>query len=141
MNTVMTSSRPYLLRAIYEWLLDNQLTPYVLVDATFPEVMVPEEFIENGRIVLNISPRAIINMSMTNEALKFAASFSSRQRQIDVPIQAVLAIYAFENGRGMVFQEDEDGGTDGSGPVPGQPSADTDQKSAPKGRPSLKIVK
>lgn len=130
----MTSSRPYLLRAIYEWLIDNHLTPYVMVDALFPNVSVPEQFIEDGKIVLNISPNAVARLSMTNNEVEFDASFSGVPQHIYVPISAVKAVYAFENGRGMVFS-DEDDGDDDSTPPPEGPSPKK------KGRPSLKIVK
>lgn len=128
----MTSSRPYLLRAIYEWLVDNHLTPYVMVDALQPHVNVPEKFVEDGKIVLNISPNAVARLSMTNESLEFDASFSGVPQHIYVPIPAVKAVYAFENGRGMVFSEEDEDGDDlppDSTPPP------------QKGRPSLKIVK
>lgn len=131
----MTSSRPYLLRAIYEWLVDNHLTPYVMVDALQPYVSVPEKFVEDGKIVLNISPNAVARLSMSNEELEFDASFAGVPQHIYVPILAVKAIYAFENGRGMVFS-DEDDGDDGTRVSP--PDSMPPQK---KGRPNLKIVK
>jgi len=127
----MTSSRPYLVRAIYEWLVDNELTPYVMIDAQFPHVQVPERFIEDGKIVLNVAPRAVVNLIMSNEALEFDASFSGMAQHIYVPIRAVKAIYAFENGRGMVFSEDDD-------EVEPPPEATPPRK---KGKPNLKIVK
>ena len=115
----MNSSRPYLLRAIYEWLIDNQLTPYLMVDAMMPHVEVPERFIEDGKIVLNIEPQAVGALRLGNDAVEFDARFSGIAHHIYVPIQAVKAVYAFENGRGMVFNEEEDeeggGDTDPSG--------------------------
>ena len=125
----MTSSRPYLLRAIYDWLVDNELTPYVMVDAMAPYVEVPERFIEDGKIVLNVAPQAVAELIMSNEALEFDASFSGIVQHIYVPVRAVKAVYAFENGRGMVFEEDEE---DDDLP-PERPSK--------KGKPQLKIVK
>lgn len=105
----MTSSRPYLLRAIYDWILDNHLTPYLMVDATLPNVAVPERFVEDGEIVLNIAPQAVGGLSLGNEAVEFDARFSGVAQHVYVPVQAVKAIYSVENGRGMVFSEDDDG--------------------------------
>lgn len=130
----MTPSRPYLLRAMYEWLLDNHLTPYVMVDALQPHVMVPERFVEDGKIVLNLAPQAVARLSMSNDALEFDASFSGVAQHIYVPVQAVRAIYAFENGRGMVFSDEDDIDDGGSSSPPGQPPKK-------KGRPNLRIVK
>ncbi len=104
----MTSSRPYLLRALYEWLLDNQLTPYIMVDAAIDTVRVPKAFVKDGKIVLNISPPAVKNFELTNQFLSFNAYFSGVVHHIHVPIMAIGAIYSFENGRGMVFSAQED---------------------------------
>lgn len=136
----MTSSKPYLIRAIYQWLSDNRLTPYLMVDAAFPDVLVPEHFIEDGRIVLNIAPQAIGNLQMGNEALEFDASFSGLISHLYIPVKAVMAIYAFENGKGMVFNEEEDGGGDGDGEDP-SPEPPKEEGPQLKGRPQLKIVK
>lgn len=130
----MTPSRPYILRAIYEWLVDNQLTPYLMVDALQPFVQVPEQFIEEGQIVLNISPKAVAKLSLSNEAVQFNASFSGVPQHIYVPIAAVKAIYAFENGRGMIFSEEEE---DDGGDYP----PEGDNSPPKKGPPNLKIVK
>lgn len=132
----MTSSKPYLIRAIYQWLIDNQLTPYLMVDAEFPDVLVPDHFIEDGRIVLNIAPIAIGNMKMGNEALEFDASFSGLISHLYVPTKAVMAIYAHENGKGMVFGEEEEDEID-----PNEPTPPKEAGPQSKGRPSLKIVK
>lgn len=134
----MTSSRPYLIRAIYDWLLDNELTPYIMVNAMAPNVSVPETYIEDGKIILNVAPMAIRDLSMTNTEIEFDARFSGITHHIYVPIHAVMAVYAFENGRGMVFSdEDDEGGPDDDTPSsepPGRPSR-------AKGKPNLKIVK
>lgn len=134
----MSSSKPYLLRAIYEWLIDNDLTPYVMVDAMQQGVSVPERYIEDGRIVLNITPRAVGNFIMNNEALEFDARFGGVAYHVHVPVRTIAAIYAYENGRGMVFSdEDEDEDENGTDiPPPDKPP-----RSAKKGRPNLKIVK
>ncbi len=131
----MTSSRPYLIRAIYEWLLDNNLTPYVMVDATMENVNVPERFIKDGKIVLNIKTEAVGNLRIGNDALEFDARFSGVPFHVFVPVMAVKAVYAFENGRGMVFNDDEDGGGDTTPP----PAAL--KPVAKKGKPNLKIVR
>jgi stringent starvation protein B len=139
----MTSSRPYLIRAIYEWLVDNGLTPYIMVDATDDRVRVPNQYIDDGKIVLNIEPQAIANMRMGNDVVEFDARFSGVAHHLFVPVKAVKAIYAFENGRGMVFSEDDDGDDDTLLPPKGKvkkPSGNVKGKNK-KTRPSLKIVK
>ncbi len=105
----MISSRPYLLRAMYEWLIDNNLTPHIMVNTMVDGVSVPERFIEDGKIILNIDPNAIHKLDMSNEAVAFQARFSGVAHRIYVPISAITAIYAIENGRGMLFGEENDG--------------------------------
>jgi stringent starvation protein B len=114
-----TSSRPYLFRGLYEWLLDNQLTPHVIIAADLPGVEVPSEQVQDGQLVLNISDTATRGLQIGNDALSFSARFGGVPRQIYVPMDAVVAIYARENGAGMVFgqepgvnAEDGDGATD-----------------------------
>jgi stringent starvation protein B len=133
----MTSSKPYLIRAIYQWLVDNQLTPYLMIDADFPDVLVPEHFIEDGQIVLNVAPQAIGNLHLGNEALEFDASFSGVITHLYIPTKSVMAIYAFENGKGMVFNEDDI--DDDAGPS--DPNRPPPSDGPVKGRPQLKIVK
>ncbi len=129
----MTSSRPYLLRAIYEWLIDNQLTPYIMVDAMMLGVEVPERFVEDGKIILNVEAQAVAHLRLGNDAIEFDARFSGISHHVFVPIRAVKAIYAYENGRGMVFGDEE--GDDG------QASSGKQKHPTKKGRPNLKIVK
>lgn len=126
----MTSNRPYLIRAINEWLIDNQLTPHLLVNADAEGVDVPQNFIQDGKIVLNIGPHAVEGLRVTNEEVTFLARFSGVSQLISFPVSAVLAVYARENGRGMMFNEDED-----EGPEP------DDSGPKPDARPSLKVVK
>ncbi len=121
MTDGMTSSRPYLLRAMYQWLIDNQKTPYILVDTEEENVMVPERFIDDGKIVLNITPSAISHLELGDEAVTFQAKFSGVMEHIYVPVISIMAIYAYENGRGMVFGE-EDSGDDGDDNSPKKPS-------------------
>lgn len=104
----MTSSRPYLMRAVYEWIVDNNMTPYMLVNAELPDVYVPQEHVNNGKIILNIAPEAVQNLDIAKDEVDFHARFGGKPMNVRVPISAALAIYARENGRGMVFNEDED---------------------------------
>lgn len=99
----MKSSRPYLARALYEWLLDNELTPYLVVDATQPGVEIPRQFVQNGQIVLNVAPTAVRDLFMENQAIGFSARFGGQPMQVMIPTPALIAIYARENGAGMVF--------------------------------------
>jgi len=129
----MTSSRPYLVRAMYQWITDNGMTPHLLADATVDAVQVPTEHIQNGKIILNIAPMAISNLILGDRDITFSARFSGKSSGIDIPIEAVLAIYAKENGQGMMFSEDDGAvSSDDDDPEP-----DPDK---PK-RPSLRVVK
>jgi stringent starvation protein B len=102
----MTSHRPYLLRALYEWIADNGLTPHLLVDATLPGVRVPAHAVKDGRIVLNIADRAVGHLQMDNDDVRFSARFGGVSHAVIVPIDAVIAIYARENGQGMELPPD-----------------------------------
>lgn len=103
----MTSNRPYLLRAFFDWIVDNECTPHLVVNADFPAVQVPTQFVQDGQIVLNISPSAVTQFSLDNSQLSFNARFGGQPMQVYVPLGAVLAIYARENGEGTVFTADE----------------------------------
>jgi stringent starvation protein B len=120
------------MRALYDWIVDNECTPYVLVDATAADVMVPQQFVKDGQIVLNISPGAVMDLNIGNEAMAFNGRFGGVATDIYVPIIAVVGIYARENGQGMVFEPEE------STDPPDEPPPDPIK---PEGRPSLKIVK
>ncbi|MEP5568486.1 MAG: ClpXP protease specificity-enhancing factor [Halioglobus sp.] len=129
----MTPSRPYIMRALYEWIVDNSCTPYILVDAGIDDVMVPEQYVKDGQIVLNISPTAVMELNISNDAVAFNGRFGGVATDIFVPVNAVIGIYARENGQGMVFEPEEEGET---------PPDDTPpEPHKPEGRPSLKIVK
>ncbi len=131
----MTSLRPHLIRAIYDWILENGLTPHLLVDAEFDGANVPQDFIQDGRIIMNLRPEAIQGLSLGIEHIEFNARFSGVPVQIVIPVPAVLAIYASENGKGMVFEdEDEDEA------MSSVPSSKDNMPSKPS-RPVLKIVK
>lgn len=100
----MTSNRPYLIRAYYDWIVDNDCTPHMVVDAGLPNVSVPQAYVSDGQIVLNIAPRASKNFVMDNEAVSFNTRFGGVPCDIYVPINAIMGIYARENGQGMAFQ-------------------------------------
>ena len=102
----MSSQRPYLLRALYEWVVDNGMTPHVLVDATQPGVRVPAHAVKDGRIVLNIAERAVGGLRMDNDALRFSARFGGVSQSVLVPLHAVIAVYARETGQGMALPDD-----------------------------------
>ena len=125
----MTSSQPYLLRGLYQWIVDNDMTPYLLVDASEPDVQVPRQFVEKGKIILNIAPRAVTGLELGNEFVWFDARFSGKPMHVQFPIASVLAIYSKENGQGMVFNDNRTSPTSpDSGPT--KPT-----------RPSLRVVK
>lgn len=109
----MTSHRPYLLRALYEWIADNGMTPHVLVDATRPAVQVPVQSVKEGKIVLNIAERAVSRLEMGNDLIRFSARFGGVSQTVSVPVGAVLAIYARETGQGMALPEDMQQGAAG----------------------------
>jgi len=125
----MSPNRPYLIRAIYDWICDNGLTPHLLVDAGYPGTEVPQEFVENGQVVLNLAPKAVQGLVAGNEEIIFSARFGGIPRNLVVPVGAVLAIYARENGQGMAFSPDE------------MPPPEPDRVPTDEGRPSLRIVK
>ena len=124
----MNSSRPYIIRAIYEWIVDNDCTPHLLVDVDVEGVDVPQAYVTDGQIVLNISPSAVVGLEMGNDLILFNGRFGGVATDIVVPIKAILGIYARENGQGMVFDASED------------PEEPPDPPSV-RGRPSLKVVK
>ncbi|MBI6703805.1 ClpXP protease specificity-enhancing factor [Pseudomonas viridiflava] len=138
----MNSSRPYLVRALYEWIVDNDCTPHMLVNAEYPSVQVPQGFANDGQIVLNVSPSAVRHLHMDNEAVSFEGRFGGVPHTLYVPVGAILGIYARENGQGLVFdlepslEEDEEIELDDGDDTP--PDSDPPR---PTGRPSLKVVK
>lgn len=126
----MTSQKPYLIRAIYEWLLDNQMTPHLLVNTSYDGVQVPREYINDNKIVLNISDGAVQNFHADNDWISFSARFSGKPMELFIPIVAVQSIYSKENNEGMFFPSDD---------VPPPPKRSL--QSVKKERPGLKIVK
>lgn len=133
----MTPSRPYLIRALNEWINDNHSTPYIVVDAGVQGVEVPQEYVSDGQIVLNVSMSAVKELAITNDAVSFSARFGGVPMQVYIPIVAVLAIYAKETGQGMSFGR-EPGAPEP--PTQPQPPGKSEQGKS-KGRPSLKVVK
>lgn len=127
----MTSSRPYLIRALYQWIVDNGLTPYILVDALVEGVDVPAQYIQDDKVVLNIAPMAVQGLTLGDDVISFSARFSGQSVNLLVPTNAVLAIYARENGQGMMFNEEP-----GSTTPPDDSSPDDD-----KPKPALRVVK
>ena len=130
----MTSSRPYLIRALYEWINDNHLTPYLLVNANEQDVSVPQEFVgKDGQIILNMAPTAIMELEMSRDAISFSARFSGVPTDLYVPNHAVMGIYAKENGKGMMFEPEP--------PAPPSPPSNPTPKEKPVKKPMLKVVK
>ncbi|WP_038343650.1 ClpXP protease specificity-enhancing factor [Acinetobacter sp. A47] len=133
-----TPTRPYLARAIYEWICDNQLTPYLLVDATQPYTDVPVQFVKDGQIVLNLAPHAVHQLHMSNDAITFSARFGGVAKEIYVPIRAVLGIYARENGQGLFFDPSE---YENIEETAASETEQTKQEAEPtKKKPSLRIL-
>ncbi|MFI4959189.1 ClpXP protease specificity-enhancing factor [Rhodanobacter sp. B05] len=140
----MSSNRPYLLRAIYDWISDNDLTPYILVDAAFAGVRVPPQVVKNGQVVLNLATRAVANLDLGNEWINFQARFSGVSQVIQIPVQSVLALYAQENGQGMMFPAENEGGeTPPPEPPPSDPAPGADEggDKPKRGAPHLRVVK
>jgi stringent starvation protein B len=141
----MTSNRPYLIRAIYEWIIDNGMTPHLMVDAEHPSSVVPLEFADNGRIVLNIAPQAVQAFHIGNDLIRFSARFGGRPFSIELAPQAVLGLFARENGQGMLFPDEEsvareqDRETAAQGEARGD-GAGHDDEHKPS-RPNLRVVK
>jgi stringent starvation protein B len=135
-DTSMTSLKPHLIRAFYEWIVENQLTPYVEINSCVKGINIPLEYMKEGKIVLNISPSAVKDLSLTNQWISFYARFSGAVTLVQVPTQAVLAIYAHENGQGTAFFEEEESGKANADEPPL-----TESEAPAKGKPTLTIVK
>jgi len=142
----MKSNRPYLFKAFYEWIVDSDCTPYIAVDAHYPGVEVPQEFVKDGQIVLNIAPRAVSEFQLEDDFLQLSTRFGGIPIDIYIPLQGILCIYAHENGRGMVFDPEDP--QDDPTPPQGPTVVSTDQvkkkptkKSPRSDKPSLRVVK
>jgi stringent starvation protein B len=142
-----TSTKPYLLRALYEWCVDNGYTPYISVVAD-ANTRVPAEYVRNGEIVLNIGPLAANRLKMGNEQIEFSARFGGVAKDLWIPVGQVSAIYARENGHGMSFEIEKKTGWEASGQAlasrTGRKASDDEPEppsSPPPGKPSLRVVK
>ncbi|UYB53869.1 ClpXP protease specificity-enhancing factor [Xanthomonas sp. AM6] len=136
----MTSHRPYLLRALVEWINDNGMTPHILVDAGLPNVQVPPSAVKDGRVVLNIAERAVVRLQIDNDGVSFTARFGGVSYPVQVPMAAVLAVYARETGQGMALPDDIHGATEPPGDDPPPPRPTGSDEGAGK-RPHLRVVK
>lgn len=141
----MTTHRPYLVRALNEWILDNNCTPYILVNAFEKGVEVPQGYVKDGQIVLNISPVAVQGLVISNQGVEFNGRFGGIPTHVYVPTAAVLGIYAKENGQGMIFDRDEPM-PEPPGPAPAPVVVDTGAASdkpekGKRSKPSLRVVK
>ena len=126
----MTSSVPYLLRAIHEWIMDNDCTPYLIIDANVAETQVPQAYVKDGQIVLNISPMAIRDLLIDDNFVVFSGRFGGVSHHISAPMQAVMGIVAKENGEGMWFPRDD------VSPEPPPPPPERQKRP-----PALKVIK
>jgi stringent starvation protein B len=133
-NNPSRSKRPYLIRAMHEWMGDNVHTPHIVVDAGVDGVTVPREHVKDGKIILNISETAAHNLKLTNSAISFRARFSGVPFDVWVPMKSVLGIYARETGQGMIFSHDSDSSAQ-------QPLQTTVAEDVPRQRPHLRVVK
>ena len=146
-SPLMTSHRPYILRALYEWIADNGMTPHVLVDATQAGVQVPASAVKEGKVVLNIAERAVVRLMIDNDAVSFTARFGGVSQPVYVPISAVLAIYSRETGQGMALPEDvthdADTGEESGDDAPATDTPPDDHTPPPGGKrpPFLRVVK
>jgi stringent starvation protein B len=125
----MKSNKPYLLRALHEWILDNGLTPHIIVDVHAAGVEVPPQAVQDGKLVLNVSPQATRDLDLGNDAVSFEARFAGSPHRILLPIDAVMAVYARENGQGMMFARDQ-----------AEPETPEPENDKPRG-PHLKVIK
>jgi len=155
---VMTNNRPYIARALYDWIVDNACTPYILVDSHWPSIVLPPQFLDEEKIVLNISPAATRELNITNDEMTFFTRFDGETFTIRIPTNALLAIYAKENGQGMVFDPEpypEESSTQEKAedhsikdavslvPIPNSETStpSTKKNDGSKRKPSLKVVK
>ena len=128
--TETTSKRPYLIRAMHEWMMENDLTPHIVVDAEAEGLTVPDQYIIDGKIALNVSYAATRELAFDNDAVRFEARFSGVNHEIEVPVLAVMGIYARETGQGMIFTDEES-----------PPNTETLGGGDGPARPALKVVK
>lgn len=139
----MTSNKPYLIRALYEWLVDNDATPHIMVNTTLADVMIPDGIDKDGQVVLNIAARAVQGLEMENTHIAFTARFGGVSQNIYIPMQAVMAIYSMEDGEGMMFAEESPAGNPSADVAAKEPTEleKDPQAKPPKKKPGLTIVK
>src|SRR5690349_3196063 len=138
-ETPVRSRRPYLLRAMHEWISDSNQTPHIVVDASMEGVEVPRQYVQGGKIILNVSSNATSMLSLGNEIVRFRARFGAATYDVSVPIAAVLGIYARETGQGMIFSESDTPSPPPAPPSePAPPSGGTESK---RTKPTLKVIK
>lgn len=137
----MNSQRPYLVRAIHEWICDNGETPVILVDVSHPGVSVPGAYVNDGRIVLNVSPQATDGLSIGNDKIAFSARFGGLPESVELPVAAVLAVYSRESQHGMLFAVGEDGEIASSGLDDDDGPDDDGPGGAPRDRSHLRVIK
>ena|SRR5690554_2554796 len=138
----MTPSKPYLIRALHEWIVDNECTPHMLVAVDLPGVQVPQGFAENGQLVLNISPFAVRNLQLDNSHVSFEARFGGVAQLVSVPMPAIMAIYARENGQGMFFEPQEQPAQQSEQhTAEAEPQPEQQAEAKKTTRPGLKLIK
>lgn len=144
----MTPSRPYLLRAFFDWILDNDMTPHLLVNAALPHVQVPQQFVRDGQIVLNIAPQAVMAFNLDNDAITFSARFGGVPMQVYIPMAAVVAIHARENGVGTFFPPEPayeaweaTAGIESHHELAAEDPSPDPEPPRPSGRPNLRVIK
>ncbi len=140
---VMSSSKSYLVNALYQWIVDNDCSPYVLVNAYTDGVEVPQDYVKDGQIVLNIATTAVANLSIDKKGIRFNARFGGIPVDIYAPMSGILGIYARENGQGMMFDLEPDAGPNGEPPKGKGPKLVSNKKteSSSSVKPSLHVVK
>jgi stringent starvation protein B len=136
-ETPVRSRRPYLLRAMHEWISDSNQTPHIVVDASIEGVEVPRQYVQGGKIILNVSSNATSMLSLGNDLVRFRARFGAATYDVSVPIVAVLGIYARETGQGMIFSEAD---TPPQPPAPPSEPAPTTTEGK-RTKPTLKVIK
>jgi stringent starvation protein B len=137
-DTPVRSRRPYLLRAMHEWISDSNQTPHIVVDASIEGVEVPRQYVQGGKIILNVSSNATSLLSLGNDVVRFRARFGAATYDVSVPIVAVLGIYARETGQGMIFSEAD---TPPQPPAPPSEPAPATTGEGKRSKPTLKVIK
>lgn len=143
----MTPSQPYLLRALNLWIVDNGLTPQILIDSAHPELNIPDAVRAENKVVLNISPSAVRDLEIDNEYISFVARFAGKSHAVLVPVEAVQAVYARENGKGMMFpeepssEENRNNADRSAGSTGDKNETGSKESGKGRGRPNLKVIK